>query len=426
MNPIVGFFLIFALMIWGHDSIAAVEEVTPLTQDVFEVGATGYTGNTPANAYTVHLIANNRSVSAGYYVGISVEQPNYSVPPNTYWVCQIRSSDGFESSCTYVYRRSSASCPAVTDGLGPYTYNTNTALCQRVLTDPVCIADQTIQSGFYNVGTVDSAVLPTFACNDGCLAMASGISSVTRRGLVGGVYYYYAGPADYYTTGETCTAGPSVPQSTAAVDSKGTCAPGQSFATMNGRTICIDSNTGETVSPYSASAVAAAETMNQGDLQEAIDAASAVAAANGLDSGTAAAIAAGTAAANQLPPDALLEKSFCEKNPGDPTCKKPSSFGAPSGVRPDVTQSWYVKKYPDGVGGVMTASFNDMKATPLYGFLDSFRVQVNSAPFDGCFSFNVWLVGDVPLCIPSGVLTFISIVLIITALFAARSIIFGG
>ncbi|PIZ27136.1 MAG: hypothetical protein COY46_01280 [Chloroflexi bacterium CG_4_10_14_0_8_um_filter_46_9] len=74
----------------------------------------------------------------------------------------------------------------------------------------------------------------------------------------------------------------------------------------------------------------------------------------------------------------------------------------------------------------MTASFNDMKATPLYGFLDSFRVQVNSAPFDGCFSFNVWLVGDVPLCIPSGVLTFISIVLIITALFAARSIIFGG
>ena len=166
--------------------------------------------------------------------------------------------------------------------------------------------------------------------------------------------------------------------------------------------------------------------MNQGDLQEAIDAASAVAAANGLDSGTAAAIAAGTAAANQLPPDALLEKSFCEKNPSDPTCKKPSSFGAPSGVRPDVTQSWYVKKYPDGVGGVMTASFNDMKATPLYGFLDSFRVQVNSAPFDGCFSFNVWLVGDVPLCIPSGVLTFISIVLIITALFAARSIIFGG
>ena len=421
MNPIVGFFLILGLTFWVHESFAAVDQVPPLTSEQWDSGV-GSSSSSPSGAAILNCLSTG-GINCNLYAQ-SVINPGYSNDSTSYQ-CKI-GLNGFESFCFFVSKLSSATCPVVTDVLGPYTYNTNTALCERVLPDPVCIADQTIQSGFYNVGTVDSAVLPTFACNDGCLAMASGISSVTRRGLIGGVYYYYAGPADFYTTGETCTAGPSVPQSTASVDTKGTCAPGQSFATMNGRTICIDSNTGETVSPYSASAVAAAETMNQGDLQEAIDAASAAAAANGLDSGTAAAVAAGTAAANQLPPDALLEKSFCEKNPSDPTCKKPSSFGAPSGVRPDVIQSWYVKKYPDGVGGVMIASFNDMKATPLYGFLDSFRVQVNSVPFDGCFSFNVWLVGDVPLCIPSGVLTFISIVLIITALFAARSIIFGG
>jgi len=421
MNPPVGLLLILGLTFWVHESFAAVDQVPPLTPEQWDSDV-GSSSSSPSGAAILNCLSTG-GINCKLYAQ-SVINPGYSNASTSYQ-CKIE-LNGFESFCFFISKLSSATCPVVTDALGPYTYNTSTALCERVLPDPVCIADQTIQSGFYNVGTVDTAVLPTFACNDGCLAMASGISSVTRRGLIGGVYYYYAGPADFYTTGETCTAGPSVPQSTAAVDLKGTCAPGQSFATMNGRTICIDSNTGQTVSPHSASAVAAAETMNQGDLQEAIDAASAVAAANGLDFGTAAAVAAGTAAANQLPPDALLEKSFCEKNPGDPTCKKPSSFGAPSGVRPDVTQSWYVKKYPDGLGGVMIASFNDMKATPLYGFLDSFRVQVNSAPFDGCFSFNVWLVGDVPLCIPSGVLTFISIVLIITALFAARSIIFGG
>jgi len=429
MNPLVGFFLILGLVSWVHDSIAAVETAP------FATGQRGFSWaiNKP--------IFNDASLTCTNYAKIELGSPpdyevssvgamQYSNGLPSSFRCAIRRYDGnITYKWMFTYTVQTLTCPADTDGLGAWVDDpvVNYFGCSRTVPDvPACTAGDLVQSGFYNVGTVDTAVLPVLACNNGCVAISSGTVSVTRRALVGGVYNYYAGPANFTTSGETCTGGPSVPQSTASIDSNGTCASGQSFATMNGRTICIDSNTGQTVSPNSASAVSAAEALNQGNLQEAIGAASSAAAAAGLDVGTAAAVAAGAAAANQLPPDALLEKSFCEKNPSDPTCKKPSTFVSPSGARPDVSQSWYVRKFPDGVGGVMTASFTEMQATPLYGFLDSFRVQVNAAAFDGCFSFNVWLVGDVPLCIPSGVLTFISIVLTISALFAARSIIFGG
>lgn len=88
--------------------------------------------------------------------------------------------------------------------------------------------------------------------------------------------------------------------------------------------------------------------------------------------------------------------------------------------------SWYVKTYPSGVTGVMTTNFNVMKATPLYGLLGHITPTLAGTAHNGCFTLSVWKVGNQQVCIPSGVLTFIGICIVLTALFSSRAIIFGG
>jgi len=229
---LVFIFIICVVGLRSQESYAAVEQVPPTVPQKYEVGATGVFGSTSTEAHSTYRIGlYGVAAPAGYYIGPSVIQSNYSSPPNTYWSCTIRYSDGFEGACTYIYKRTSAQCPAdPQDGFGGYVFNASSLMCERTVPDaPACTAGDVIQSGFYNVGSVDTAVLPVLACNSGCEAQSSGTVSVTRRQLVGGVYQYFAGPADYVTTGETCEGGDTVPQSIASIDAAGTCAPGQSF-----------------------------------------------------------------------------------------------------------------------------------------------------------------------------------------------------
>jgi len=204
---------------------------------------------------------------------------------------------------------------------------------------------------------------------------------------------------------------------------------------MNGQTRCIDSNTGEPASPHSASAIAAAQTLAQQQAADAAARARDAAAAAGLDAAgqdAAAAAAAGTSAADNNPIDSL-DDSFCSQNPSDPSCVPPDEpqFSAPGTGKPDVSQNWYTKRFPDGVTGVFTDGFNQMKSTPLYSLIDSFAVTVSAAEHSGCWNMNLGTVlsvnlGSHQLCIPPLVMDFLKIAFILTALFGARLIVFGG
>lgn len=88
--------------------------------------------------------------------------------------------------------------------------------------------------------------------------------------------------------------------------------------------------------------------------------------------------------------------------------------------------SWYVKTYTNGIQGVMTSNFNTLKATPLAGLINNIVPTISGGAHTGCFTLSVWHQGNQTMCLPAGVLNFLGICIVLTALFTARSIIFGG
>ena len=146
--------------------------------------------------------------------------------------------------------------------------------------------------------------------------------------------------------------------------------------------------------------------------------ASAVAAA-GASAGAAAAGAAAASAslANSQPQTKI---TCADTN----TCT--NGAAASPGALPSSVGGWYTPTYPNGIGGVIIAKFNDLKATPLAGLIQNLVPTISGPALSGCFSFTVWKLGAMPLCIPPGVLSFLGVVMMLSAMFSARAIIFGG
>lgn len=335
------------------------------------------------------------------------------------------------------------SCPANSTGTtvctctDPYIPDATATSCISPL-PPECPAAGTVQStGFYDLGTVESAFPKITTCNSSnCEANYSG-SGIVARSLVSGIYHYYSKGA-YTYNGASCAAGsPNTSVSAFTTVAGSTCAAGQSFIHMNGVDKCLDSSTGAESSPYSASSVAAAQTVEDAAIAKAIaDAETAAIAAGLTDTGIEAAKSAAAALvvnSYNMPssdlgfaPDDPLN-AFCVQNPLADICKINQVQAKAAGALPDIgAGSWYTKIYPEGVKGVLVSNFNILKSTPLFGLLNNITPTISGAAFNGCFSIEVFNVGMQTLCIPEGVLIFISICILLTALFAARSIIFGG
>jgi len=107
----------------------------------------------------------------------------------------------------------------------------------------------------------------------------------------------------------------------------------------------------------------------------------------------------------------------------------PNVAPAVAGTLPDLSaggSGWYTKTYTNGIEGVVQTRFNEMQATPLGGLITNLTPQINATAINGCFTFPILYIGNYQLCLPNGVLNFIGIIMILTALFSARSIIFGG
>lgn len=182
---------------------------------------------------------------------------------------------------------------------------------------PTCPATDTIySSGYYDVGTVDSGAAPPLStCDGGCSRVYTG-GNAQFRGLVAGVYHYYAlgsYSADSTVNSGSCTSGAASPSSTASIP-KQTCATGQSYVTdSSGKLICLDSGTGAATNPNSTAAVSAVSATTTADAaaagSAAATAASTAATAAGADAATAAAagVTAAAAAAGAVAADAAVE-----------------------------------------------------------------------------------------------------------------------
>lgn len=115
---------------------------------------------------------------------------------------------------------------------------------------------------------------------------------------------------------------------------------------------------------------------------------------------------------------------FCTTNPNDPTCA--TTAPVTGGALPTLSGSWYTKKYPAGLGGVMSNNFTTMKATPLFAVITDIVPTISGSAHTGCFTIEIWRIGTQQLCIPQIVMQALGVFMLLTAVFAARAIIFGG
>ncbi|MDD2943637.1 MAG: virulence factor TspB C-terminal domain-related protein [bacterium] len=212
-----------------------------------------------------------------------------------------------------------------------YSFNAQSGMCEReVVPPPACPVVGLLHSeGFFNVGTVPTGKLLTFACVSGCKVGLNSGYVPAASSVIDGTKYYF-GQAKYLHTGEVCS--PDTPNF--LTDFVGnlpseTCGAGQQMISMAGVTKCFDS-VGDESSVDSASAVAAAQTLADAAIAKRIADAEAAAIAAGLSAS--AVEAAKSMAAAQLPVGSVSGANpypasdpmygFCAENPSAEMCKQ--------------------------------------------------------------------------------------------------------
>ena len=165
---------------------------------------------------------------------------------------QVRCYTGGVSGVTGSFTSQVTSCPSNSTGPVPncvcnsgYQPNeTATACIQNTCNNP---AGTTYSTGFYNLGTSDTAVMPTTICAGSCLMNFEGTGSAISRTLVGGTFNYYA-QGSYGSSGFGCAPDTQgAPVAVAGVPPS-TCATGQSVGWINGTPICYTTQ-GDTPAP---------------------------------------------------------------------------------------------------------------------------------------------------------------------------------
>lgn len=115
-----------------------------------------------------------------------------------------------------------------------------------------------------------------------------------------------------------------------------------------------------------------------------------------------------------------------EKGIGDAFGDEGSPDGACEG---DCTGSWYESAYPDGMVGIWQEHSEALQQTPMFGFLNQFQLSPNGTQPDLNVCFNLGAMGDFGCSsfeIPAIIWPFIKIVILISAAFLCRALIFGG
>ncbi len=116
--------------------------------------------------------------------------------------------------------------------------------------------------------------------------------------------------------------------------------------------------------------------------------------------------------------------SFCADNPTAAECV---AFSAPaSGALPSTAATWYTSKYPGGITALWDSHSAALFASPLGSAIANMAVPVGSGSIP-TWTFSFWgIAGTYTLAIPSWLWAVLKAIVLLSAAFACRAIIFGG
>jgi hypothetical protein len=112
---------------------------------------------------------------------------------------------------------------------------------------------------------------------------------------------------------------------------------------------------------------------------------------------------------------------------GEPKCQIDTTFTSPgSGTMPTHAGSWYTSKYPSGLHGVWDTRTAALMASPLGAAIHNMAVPVGSGS-EPSWSFTLWGgMGTHTLSLPSWIWAAVKAIMLLSAAFVCRRIIFGG
>ncbi len=413
MNPRFVFWcgvLLMSMLVMVKPVRASVEQVAPTNPALFYLnGHPERPWNTPEQACGDNAVYGGSPASIYSYSGTTIPNSIYATCTN-WWDVRI----------------GSPICPVPESG-AVYAYNYTTRMCERTLPD--CPSAGTVAaSGTFDIGTNPDWPAPGVLSGCGvnnCETTVASLDPVSARGKVGGVYHYYAQGVLTFT-GASCTMGiPVAPAVVNPATITQTCAAGEVGVMSTGGVL----NCYKDGLIQGASAPVATTTSTAISTTTTIDQASG---ASSVSETTTQTTTQTTGSGGTYMPGVASDlQDYCSRNPSAQICKPANepTFTAPGG-NPDVSQNWYTKRFPNGLSGVIIDRTNQLKATPLGSMINGFGLSVSAAASNGCFSMpgNLGIVdfGAMQFCIPQGVLTFIGIIMMLTAVFTSRVIIFGG
>lgn len=116
--------------------------------------------------------------------------------------------------------------------------------------------------------------------------------------------------------------------------------------------------------------------------------------------------------------------SFCADNPTAAECVP---FSAPSGGSlPSTAATWYTSKYPGGITGIWDSHAAALFASPLGTAIANMAVPVGSGS-EPSWTFTFWRTpGSYTIALPAGLWAVLKAIVLLSAAFACRAIIFGG
>ncbi len=418
-------FLCFVLLFFASSAFSAIESVLPSGGGVPSYGCQSLGGGATA--------AEGLAVFQARFSGGSITWPALTLSASG----TVRAGVGagcYSAAGALQYNASvqvpvGITCPVPVSG-SAYTFNDLTGMCERVA-GIACVSPQVQSadgltcvippkfagSGGLAVCTADGNcasgnIFPTAAAACASYDSGTGAGNAHSSFSASGVCKtWYTNPDGSVFGTKYFTISNSVP--CAAGDSSCAASASLSSTALKSSLSTAVNDAAVSAAVTSAQSAAVGATLAAGGSQAAADAAGTAAAVQAAGS-----VAAQTAAASVV-------ASFCQSNPQSAQCSPSTVQAVSGGALPAVSGSWYSKKYPSGVSGVMTSNFTTMKATPLFNAISSLVPTISGAAINGCFTLNVGF-GNTQLCMPPMVLNFLGICMLLTAAFAARAIVFGG
>lgn len=369
---------------------------------------------------------------------------------------------GFNSSVPPGCASNTAQCPTgstltagqciCNSGLKPFNGQCVAPKCETKDTD----ATEDSMSDIYSSGSPN---LPSSACVGGCMAYLFTIpAKVANCRIVGGVRqckYKFAYMRSGGGNGDACTAGQGGVDSPTASQPQPaeSCGAGQGMIKMDGVTRCVNTSTGQPVntSPPTTNT----QTNNQTTTQNPNGTTTVTRTTTNTSTGGTTTVTEvygpGVTPGSGIPPISTTTgttgggagggtggstggeedgdgKTDCDKHPDSLACE---DMGTPTQTDNLAQPTLYERKYPDGIQGVWTARRSELMGSPLGALLTKFTT-VPQLGNSACPSFEL-PAGNVlgmsmggSITPPCWIWPAIKAVLIISACFLARSLIFGG